>query len=321
MALPTMMANHAARTVIQTVAANRTGGGKTPSSGNRSTKRPSSGSASPRPNPTPSSPPPAGGGTGGSAPGKTAGPSTATGGTPPTVAAPKAPNSGAAPASATANPREQPRASQRPLCQKERRRRARCPQGHPLVGAGSLRRRLPEERLGRQTKKAAHPSLKSHQRLAHLDSRERLVIPPHNLRRQPPSKTLGQAAKKKRRPLVPIPQSHLALSRQRMAKTPERPKAPATLPARIRPQNHLRVLLPAWPLLETLRQIAAQLPRCRMGHAPIHLPPVFQAHLVRRGIPQRRTAIGRNGLHPNRQEPRPLLHRRRIRLLFLPVSL
>lgn len=40
MALPTMMANHAARTVIQTVAANRTGGGKTPSSGNRNTNRP-----------------------------------------------------------------------------------------------------------------------------------------------------------------------------------------------------------------------------------------------------------------------------------------
>lgn len=51
MALPTMMANHAARTVIQTVAANRTGGGKTPSSGNRNTNRPGSGSAAPGPNP------------------------------------------------------------------------------------------------------------------------------------------------------------------------------------------------------------------------------------------------------------------------------
>ena len=103
MALPTMMANHAARTVIQTVAANRTGGGKTPSSGNRSSNRPSSGSVSPGPNPTPSSPPPAGGGTGGSAPGKTAGPAAATGGTPPAGTTPKAPSPGTATAPAAAS--------------------------------------------------------------------------------------------------------------------------------------------------------------------------------------------------------------------------
>lgn len=101
MALPTMMANHAARTVIQTVAANRTGGGKTPSSGNRNTNRPSSGSAAPGPNPTPSSPPPAGGGTGSTAPGKAA---ASTGGTPPAGTTPKAPNPGSAPAPAAANP-------------------------------------------------------------------------------------------------------------------------------------------------------------------------------------------------------------------------
>ncbi|NCE76540.1 hypothetical protein D1157_16370 [Anaerotruncus sp. X29] len=103
MALPTMMANHAACTVIQTVAANRTGGGKTPSSGNRSSNRPSSGSAAPGPNPAPSSPPPAGGGTGGSAQGKTAGAASAADSTPPAGTTPKAPNPGTAPASATAN--------------------------------------------------------------------------------------------------------------------------------------------------------------------------------------------------------------------------
>ena len=103
MALPTMMANHAARTVIQTVAANRTGGGKTPSSGNRNTNRPSSSSASPGPNPAPSSPPPAGGGTGGAAPGKTAGAATAAAGTPPAGATPKAPNPGTASAPAAAS--------------------------------------------------------------------------------------------------------------------------------------------------------------------------------------------------------------------------
>lgn len=104
MALPTMMANHAARTVIQTVAANRTGGGKTPSSGNRSSNRPSSGSASPGPNSPPPSPPPAGGGTGGAAPGKTAGAASAAGSTPPAGTTPKAPNPGTAPASVAANP-------------------------------------------------------------------------------------------------------------------------------------------------------------------------------------------------------------------------
>ena len=102
MALPTMMANHAARTVVQTVTANRTGGGKTPSSGNRNTNRPSGGSAAPGPNPS-SPPPPAGGGTSGSAPGKTAGTASAAGGTSPTGTTPKAPNPGTAPASATAN--------------------------------------------------------------------------------------------------------------------------------------------------------------------------------------------------------------------------
>ncbi len=68
-----------ARTIVQTAAANRTGGGKTPSSGNRNTNRPSSGSAAPGPNPTPSSPPPAGGGNGSTAPGKA---TASTGGTP-----------------------------------------------------------------------------------------------------------------------------------------------------------------------------------------------------------------------------------------------
>ena len=102
MALPTMMANHAARTVVQTVTANRTGGGKTPSSGNRNTNRPSGGSAAPGPNPS-SPPPPAGGGTNGSAPGKTAGTASTAGGTSPTGTTPKAPNPGTAPASATAN--------------------------------------------------------------------------------------------------------------------------------------------------------------------------------------------------------------------------
>ena len=104
MALPTMMANHAARTVIQTVAANRTGGGKTPSSGNRSSNRPSSGSASPGPNSPPPSPPPAGGGAGGAALGKTAGAASAAGSTPPAGTTPKAPNPGTAPASVAANP-------------------------------------------------------------------------------------------------------------------------------------------------------------------------------------------------------------------------
>lgn len=107
MALPTMMANHAARTVIQTVAANRTGGGKTPSSGNRNTNRPGSGSTAPGSTP-PSSPPPAGGGNGGAAPGKTAGAASA-GSTPPAGTATKAPNPGVpnpgnAPAPAAANP-------------------------------------------------------------------------------------------------------------------------------------------------------------------------------------------------------------------------
>ena len=101
MALPTMMANHAARTVIQTVAANRTGGGKTPSSGNRNTNRPSSGSAAPGPNPTPSSPPPAGGGAGSTAPGKGA---ASTGGTPPAGTTAKAPAPGNTPAPAAVNP-------------------------------------------------------------------------------------------------------------------------------------------------------------------------------------------------------------------------
>lgn len=101
MALPTMMANHAARTVIQTVAANRTGGGKTPSSGNRNTNRPSSGPAAPGPNSTPSSPPPAGGGTGSTAPGKAA---ASTGGTPPAGTTAKAPAPGNTPAPAAANP-------------------------------------------------------------------------------------------------------------------------------------------------------------------------------------------------------------------------
>lgn len=102
MALPTMMANHAARTVIQTVAANRTGGGKTPSSGNRNTNRPSSGSAAPGSTP-PSSPPPGGSGNGGTAPGKTAGAASASN-TPPAGTATKAPNPGAAPAPVAANP-------------------------------------------------------------------------------------------------------------------------------------------------------------------------------------------------------------------------
>jgi len=101
MALPTMMANHAARTVIQTVAANRTGGGKTPSSGNRNTNRPGSGSAAPGPNPTPSSPPPAGGGAGSTAPGKGA---ASTGGTPPAGTTAKAPAPGNTPAPAAVNP-------------------------------------------------------------------------------------------------------------------------------------------------------------------------------------------------------------------------
>ncbi len=101
MALPTMMANHAARTVIQTVAANRTGGGKTPSSGNRSSNRPSSGSASPGPNSPPSSPPPAGGGTGSTAPGKGA---ASTGGIPPAGTTAKAPAPGNTPAPAAVNP-------------------------------------------------------------------------------------------------------------------------------------------------------------------------------------------------------------------------
>ena len=101
MALPTMMANHAARTVIQTVAANRAGGGKTPSSGNRNTNRPSGGSAAPGPNPTPSSPPPASGGTGSTAPGKS---TTSTGVTSPAGTTAKAPNPGGAPAPTAANP-------------------------------------------------------------------------------------------------------------------------------------------------------------------------------------------------------------------------
>ena len=199
MALPTMMANHAARTVIQTVAANRTGGGKTPSSGNRNTNRPSSGSASPGPNPTPSSPPPAGGGTGGSAPGKTAGPTATAGGTPPAGTTPKAPIRGLY----LLQQRQvwgRPRASRGQLPQpKERRRRAQHLQDRPLDGEGCLRRLLPVELLDRQAKRAAHPPLKAHRRLAHLDSRERLGTPPHNLRRQPPSRMAGQAARKKRR--------------------------------------------------------------------------------------------------------------------------
>ena len=98
-----MMANHAARTVIQTVAANRAGGGKTPSSGNRNTNWPSSGPAAPGSNPPSSSPPPAGGGNGGAAPGKTAGAASA-GSTSPVGTTAKAPNPGGAPAPATANP-------------------------------------------------------------------------------------------------------------------------------------------------------------------------------------------------------------------------
>lgn len=98
MALPTI----AARTVIQTVASNRTGGGKTPSSGNRNTNRPSSGSAAPG-STLPSSPPPAGGGNGGAASGKTAGTASASN-TPPAGTATKAPNPGSAPAPAAANP-------------------------------------------------------------------------------------------------------------------------------------------------------------------------------------------------------------------------
>lgn len=58
-----------------------------------------------------------------------------------------------------------------------------------------------------------------------------------------------------------------------------------------------------------------------MVRAPIHLPLLFQAHLVRLGIPQRRTEAGRNGLHLNRQGTRLPLRRRRIRLLLLPASL
>ena len=245
MALPTMMANHAARTVIQTVAANRTGGGKTPSSGNRSSNRPSSGSASPGPNPTPSSPPPAGGGTGGSAPGKTAGPTATAGGTPPAGTTPKAPIRGLR-LLRWQRIREQPRAHRGQLLRpKERRRRDRSPQGRPWVGAGCLRRRLSVECLDRRAKKAAHLYLKVHRRPpAHPVSRERPAIPPHSLRWQPPSKALGQAARKKRRPLVPILRSCPALSRQRTAKMPERPKAPAILPVRPRRQNPLRVLLP-----------------------------------------------------------------------------
>ena len=90
-----------ARTIVQTVAANRTGGGKTPSSGNRNTNRPSSGSAAPGPNPTPSSPPPAGGGNGSTAPGKA---TASTGGTPPAGATAKAPAPGNTPAPAAVNP-------------------------------------------------------------------------------------------------------------------------------------------------------------------------------------------------------------------------
>ncbi len=251
MALPTMMANHAARTIVQTVAANRTGGGKTPSSGNRRSSRPGSGSASPGPNPTPSSPPPAGGGPGGSAPGKTAG-TASTASTPPAGTAPKAPSPGTATSPAAAS--------------------SGTPQSPPGASA-------------------------------------------------PAKGTAQEGRHPQGRPLVPIPQFYLALSRQRMAKTPERPKGPAILPARLRPRNSLRVL-PAVQLFPGVaKQTVTRLLICRMGRAPIRLPLVFRAHLVRRGIPQRRTTAGRNDLHPNRQEPRPLPHRRRIRLLFLPASL
>ena len=192
MALPTMMANHAARTVIQTVAANRTGGGKTPSSGNRNTNRP--GAAAPllrgqiqllllhrlraaepaallrakrqeRPQlrivPRP--------------PGQRQ----------------KPPIRGLR---LLRQQRiwEQPRASRERLLRlKEQRRRVQHPQGHPLGGAGNLRRLLPVERLDRQAKRAACLRHKLQRPPAHLDSRERLVIPPHNLRRQQLNKTLG----------------------------------------------------------------------------------------------------------------------------------
>ena len=181
MALPTMMANHAARTVVQTVTANRTGGGKTPSSGNRNTNRPSGGSAAPGPNPS-SPPPPAGGGTSGSAlravhrqPGQH----------------PKPPIRGLR---LLRQQRiwEQPRASRERLLRlKEQRRRVQHPQGHPLGGAGNLRRLLPVERLDRQAKRAACLRHKLQRPPAHPVSRGRPAIPPHSLRRQPLNKTLG----------------------------------------------------------------------------------------------------------------------------------
>jgi len=69
--LTSMVAHQGARTIMQTISANRTGGGKAPASGNRSSNRPASGPSAPSPSP-PSSPPPAGGSGGGGASSNTA---------------------------------------------------------------------------------------------------------------------------------------------------------------------------------------------------------------------------------------------------------
>lgn len=190
MALPTMMANHAARTVIQTVAANRTGGeGKRP-------------------------PPAIGTPTGPAAVLRLWGRirllplHLLPGAEPAALLRAKRQGQLQLPVRRQLGQRQRPpvrgprllqqwqvwgrpRASRGQLLRpKERRRKARHLQGRPSDGEGCLRRLLPVELLDRQAKRAACPRHKIPPQQAHPDSRERLATPASRPRQQP-SKTLG----------------------------------------------------------------------------------------------------------------------------------
>ena len=319
MALPTMMANHAACTVIQTVAANRTGGGKTPSSGNRSSNRPSSGSAAPGPNPAPSSPPPAGGGTGGSAQGKTAGAASAADSTPPAGTTPKAPNPGTAPASATANLGTAQGQQGAAAPAKGTAQEGPAPTRPPL-GRG---RKFTPPSAGRTPGQTGEKgSVSTPQTPAATGTPGQPGAPGHPTSQPPVAaarQSTGASGQEKAPPLsanTTVPPSVVTAKDGKNAGTPQSPGNPSRPAPVAKPPAGTS----ARPAASGNAQInnSSTISHMQNGNGPSTHTPAPAVPGVP-GTPG--TAAGRSGPHLNRQGPRLLLRRRRIRLLLLPASL
>lgn len=221
--------------------------------------------------------------------------------------------------------REQLRASrEHPHRPKTPRKKGRHPQGRLWGGVECSRRLLPVEHPDIRGARTTRQHLRTSQQPERLVSREPLATPLRRLRQKPSRRTVGKAARKKPQPSVRILQSPTALSRQRTEKTPERPRAPAILPAQHQQERQpqaLQALRAVQLPLKAARQ-AISLPIRKMGLASIRpLPgfPVCPVLPARQGVQRRQATADRSVQHLNRQGQRFLPHRHRIRLPLLPV--